>query len=64
MVDVDVRSGGPGGTVEGRVPSAGGGGAVGGLHDVGAVALENGFAGVAGAGDGVPVLEEVAGGGG
>ena len=61
MVDVNVGGGGPGGTVEGRVPGAGGGGAVAANYDGGAITLEYGLARVAGAGDGDPVVEEVTG---
>jgi hypothetical protein len=60
VVDVDVGCGGPGGAVVGGVPAAGGGGAGGAGDDVGAVAFEDGLAGVAGAADGDPVREQFA----
>jgi hypothetical protein len=60
VVDVDVGGGGPRGAIEGRVPGSRGSGAVGAGYDVGAITLENGFAGVAGARDCDPVVEEVA----
>ena len=52
MVDVYIACGGPGRAVEGRVPCSRCGSARGILDDIGAVALEDDFAGVAGAGDG------------
>src|SRR5690606_29469367 len=60
VVDVDVGGGGPGRAVVGGVPAAAGRGARGGGDDVGAVALEDRLAGVAGAADRDPVREEVA----
>src|SRR5262249_47587235 len=61
VVDVHVGGRVPGRVVVGAVPAAGyrRAGAV--DHDVGAVALQHGFAGVAGAGDGDPVREQGAG---
>ena len=52
MVDVYIACGGPGRAVEGRVPCSRCGSARGILDDIGTVALEDDFAGVAGAGDG------------
>lgn len=62
VVNVHVGRVGPGRAVVGRAPCARGGGARGGaLYDVGTVAGEHDFAGVAGSADGRPVGEEVAG---
>lgn len=62
VVNVHVGRVGPGRAVVWRAPCARGRGAGGGaLHDVGAVAGEHDFAGVAGSADGRPVGEEVAG---
>lgn len=58
MVDIDIGSSAPCGTVEGRVPAAGGSSAVRTDDDVGAVTLEDSLAGVACAADGNPVIEE------
>ena len=60
VVDVDVGRVGPGRAVVGAVPGAGGRGAAAVDDDAGAVALEDLLAGVARAGDGDPVREQVA----
>lgn len=55
MIDINVGCGGPGSAVVGRDPCARCG-CTGRINDdVGAVALEDGFARVAGAGDGYPL---------
>lgn len=59
MVDVDIAGRRPGGTVVGALPRAAGGSACRADHDVGAVALQDRLTGVASAGHGVPVGEQV-----
>lgn len=61
MIDVEIRSSCPGCPVVGRHPGSGRGSAGRVHHDVGAVALEDRLARVAGPRDGIPRGEEVAG---
>lgn len=60
MIDVQIRSCGPRLAIIVGIPRSRSGGAGRGSLHVGAIALEHGFARVAFAGNGDPVLEEVA----
>lgn len=61
VVDVDVAGSSPCSAIVRAEPCAAGGGTGTVSHDTGAITLEDRFAGVASAGDGDPVGEEIAG---
>jgi hypothetical protein len=55
MINVEITGRSPGSAVVGGNPRAAGGGTSAVYDNIGAVALEHVFAGVAGAGDGIPL---------